>query len=106
MAPQLLVDAVREVHAGGQWLEQGLGGRALRRLMVRQERASAASRLLSGREREIVRLAASGLRNRAIADRLSITEGTVKVHMHNIYEKLDVTSRVELAQYARENGLL
>lgn len=105
MAPQLLIDAIREVHAGGQWLEQGLGGRALRRLLSGEKRASVGARLLSSREREIVRLAASGLRNRAIAERLAISEGTVKVHMHNIYEKLDVTGRVELTNYARENGL-
>ena len=106
MAPQLLVDAIREIHAGGQWLEQGLGGRALRRLLSREKRASEAARLLSSREREIVRLVAAGLRNRAIADRLSISEGTVKVHMHNIYEKLDLNGRVELTNYARENGLI
>lgn len=106
MAPQLLVDAVREVYRGGQWLEQGLGGRALRRLLDRETRASRAARLLSSREREIVRLVARGLRNRAIAERLAITEGTVKVHMHNIYEKLDVTGRIELTNYARENGLV
>jgi DNA-binding NarL/FixJ family response regulator len=106
MAPQLLVQAIREVHAGGQWLEQGLGGRALRRLLSREKRASKAARLLSSREREIVRLVAAGLRNRSIADRLSISEGTVKVHMHNIYEKLDVNGRVELTNYARENGLI
>lgn len=106
MAPQLLLDAIREVHAGGQWLEQGLGGRALRRLLSREQRASEASRRLSTREREIVRLVASGLRNRAIADRLSISEGTVKVHIHNIYEKLDVDGRIELSNYARENGLI
>lgn len=69
-------------------------------------RAWAAARLLSSREREILRLAAAGLRNRAIADRLAISEGTVKVHMHNIYEKLDVNGRIELANYARENGLV
>ena len=78
MAPSLLVDAIREVHAGGQWLEQGLGGRARRRLLSRETRASQAARLLSSREREIVRLAASGLRNRAIAGRLSISEALSK----------------------------
>jgi DNA-binding NarL/FixJ family response regulator len=105
MAPQLLVDAIREVARGGQWLEKGLGGRALRRLLSRETRASEAARVLSAREREIVRLVASGLRNRAIAERLSISEGTVKVHVHNIYEKLDVNGRIELTIYARENGL-
>ncbi len=107
MAPQLLVDAVREVHAGAQWLEKGLGGRALRRLLAREAVAGESSaRILSAREREIVRLVADGLRNRAIAERLSISEGTVKVHVHNIYEKLDVNSRIELTNYAREHGLL
>jgi DNA-binding NarL/FixJ family response regulator len=106
MAPQLLVEAIREVHGGGQWLEQGLGGRALRRVLARGLRASEAARLLSSREREILRLAATGLRNRAIAERLHISEGTVKVHMHHIYEKLDVNSRIALVLYARENGLL
>jgi DNA-binding NarL/FixJ family response regulator len=106
MAPQLLIDAIREVHQGGRWLEQGLGGLGLRRLLAREKRSSAAARLLSSREREIVRLVTSGLRNRGIAERLSISEGTVKVHMHNIYEKLDVTGRIELTNYARENGLL
>jgi DNA-binding NarL/FixJ family response regulator len=105
MAPQLLVEAVREIHSGAQWLEQGLGGRALRRLLTREQRASRSASLLSPREREIVRMVASGLRNRAIAEKLGIGEGTVKVHVHHIYEKLDVNGRIELVLYARENGL-
>jgi DNA-binding NarL/FixJ family response regulator len=106
MAPKFLVEAVREVHRGAQWLEQGLGGRALRRLLAREQRAGLAARLLSPREREIVRMVASGLRNRAIAEKLGIGEGTVKVHVHNIYEKLDINGRIELSLYARENGLI
>ena len=105
MAPQLLVEAIREIHRGVQWLEQGLGGRALRRLLIREQRASELAGVLSPREREIVRMVAGGLRNRAIAEKLGIGEGTVKVHVHNIYEKLDVNGRVELVLYARENGL-
>lgn len=106
MAPKLLVDAVREVHHQGQWLEKGLGGRALRRLLSREAQAGQASRLLTAREREVVRLVATGYPNRAIAERLSISEGTVKVHVHNIYEKLDVNGRIELLLFARENGLV
>ena len=106
MAPQLLLNAVREVSAGAQWLEKGLGGRALRRLLAREAIAGQSARILSAREREIVRLVAGGLRNRAIAERLAISEGTVKVHVHNVYEKLDVNSRIELTNYAREHGLL
>ena len=107
MAPTLLLDAVRAVHAGGTWLETGLGGRARRRLQstdgsgLRHGPAD-----LSAREREVVRFVSAGLRNRAIAERMAITEGTVKVHLHNIYEKLDVSSRIELINFAREHGLL
>lgn len=106
MAPQLLVEAVRAVLAGGQWLEKGLGGRALTRLLQRERGQSEASRLLTPRELEIVRGVARGLRNRAIAEELFITEGTVKVHLHNIYEKVGVEGRVELTLYAQEKGLI
>ena len=106
MAPQLLVEAVRRIHAGGPYLEGGVVGRALRRMVERQEAAKEAARLLTPREIEIVRMVAGGLRNRAVADRLFISEGTVKVHLHRIYEKLEVGGRLELALYAREKGLL
>ena len=53
-------------------------------------------RALTHREREIVRLVAEGLCNKSIAQRLGIAEGTVKVHMHNIYRKLQVSNRVRL----------
>ncbi len=106
MAPQLLVDAVRAVLAGGQWLERGLGGRALTRLLQRERGLVEISRRLTPRELEILRMVARGLRNRAIAEQLFITEGTVKVHLHNIYEKLGVDGRVELTLYAQERGLV
>jgi DNA-binding NarL/FixJ family response regulator len=106
MAPQLLVEAVRTVLAGGQWLEKGLGGRALTRLLQRERGLAEAARHLTPRELEIVRMVARGLRNRAIAERLYITEGTVKVHIHNIYEKLGAGGRVELTLYAQEKGLV
>ena len=50
-------------------------------------------------------MVAQGLRNRLIAERLSITEGTVKVHLHNIYEKLGVDGRLELVLIAQQRGL-
>lgn len=56
--------------------------------------------MLTAREREIVALAALGLRNREIAERLSITEGTVKLHLHSIYTKLGVNGRPELIRLA------
>ena len=106
MAPNLLIEAVREVHAGGQWFEKGLGGRALRRLLQREQSQHEAGGALTKREIEIVRMVARGLRNRAIADQLFISEGTVKVHVHNIYEKLGVDGRAALIVYARSRGLV
>jgi DNA-binding NarL/FixJ family response regulator len=61
---------------------------------------------LTPREAEIVRMVASGLRNRAIAERLGIGEGTVKMHLHNIYEKLQVDGRVALTLRAQRMGLI
>ena len=51
---------------------------------------------LTARERDAVRLVSQGLSNKAIAHRLGLREGTVKVHLHNIYQKLGISSRVEL----------
>jgi DNA-binding NarL/FixJ family response regulator len=61
---------------------------------------------LTPRETEIVRLVAQGLRNKELAQRLSITEGTVKIHLHNIYDKLGVDGRLELVLTAQQKGLV
>ena len=51
-------------------------------------------------------MVARGLRNRAIAEQLFISEGTVKIHLHNIYQKIAVDGRLELAVYAQRKGLV
>jgi DNA-binding NarL/FixJ family response regulator len=102
MAPSLLVQCIRKVAAGGIWLEKEAIGRALEKLFQRDgDRAS-----LTPRELEIVRMVAQGIGNREAGERLFISEGTVKTHLHAIYEKLGLKGRVQLATYARENGLL
>lgn len=106
MAPQLLVEAIREVHAGRRWLDKGSMDRALGRLLQREEGSQEAAETLTPRELEIVRMVASGLRNRAIAEKLFISEGTVKIHLHNIYQKIAVDGRLELAVYAQRKGLV
>ena len=60
---------------------------------------------LTRREREIVTLIAQGYRNKETAERLFISERTVKNHLHNIFTKLGVGDRLELALYAVHNGL-
>jgi len=51
---------------------------------------------LSTRQREVIRLVCSGLSNREIAKKLDLTEGTIKIHLHSIYAKLGVRSRIEV----------
>jgi DNA-binding NarL/FixJ family response regulator len=106
MAPRLLVECVREVHRGGYWLERQSASQALKRMLRRTEAASDLAGVLTQREVEIVRMVARGLRNKEIASQLSITEGTVKVHLHNTYEKLQLDGRLELTLYAQAKGLV
>jgi len=106
MAPPLLVQCVRKVHAGGEWLEKHSVARALEKILRREAGAQQLAGVLTSREIEMVRMVASGLRNKQIAAKLSITEGTVKIHLHNIYEKLGVKGRTELILYAQDKGLV
>jgi DNA-binding NarL/FixJ family response regulator len=103
-APETLLDCVRRVHAGEQWIDRDTMSRALDR-MLRQESAGRESGL-TPREIEIVRMIGQGLRNRGIGERLFISEGTVKIHLHHIYEKLGLAGRLELVLYAQQKGLV
>lgn len=92
------------VVARGQRLERRGPGREAGAGKPKPGKA-AGSTGLTARELDIVRAIAGGLRNRAIADKLRVTEGTVKVHLHNIYRKLGLRSRLALVIYTREHGL-
>lgn len=62
--------------------------------------------LLSARELELVKVAAKGYKNQAIAAQLHIQEGTVRIHLHNIYQKLGLDGRGALMAFAQRNGLI
>ena len=103
-AAERIVQCVEAVAAGQQWIDND----ALKRVigdMTRRDSAGAARKLLTPREGDVARLAAQGLRNRPIADALGLTEGTVKMHLHSIYDKLGIGSRAELAAKASEFGI-
>ena len=104
--PATLIECVRRVHAGHRWLDQTTLTRAFDRVLHRESASREAAALLTPRETEIVRMVAEGLRNREIAARTAISEGTVKIHLHNIYEKLGVDGRLALVVHAREKGLI
>jgi DNA-binding NarL/FixJ family response regulator len=106
MAPALVVQCVREVHAGNQWLEKRSVTHALDRLVRREEGTRDMAKLLTPRELEIARAVASGLRNKDIAEKLGIAEGTVKIHLHVIYDKLNIDGRMALVLKMKEKGMI
>jgi DNA-binding NarL/FixJ family response regulator len=106
MAPQMLLRCIRKVHAGEQWIELRSAKQALEKMLRREAGAREVSAKLTPQEMTIVRMVAGGLRNKEIADKLHISEGTVKVHLHNIFEKLQMDSRLALLRYAQDKGLV
>jgi DNA-binding NarL/FixJ family response regulator len=97
-----LIETIRRVHAGEIFIQPQIASRALRELA--QPQANLLSPL-SEREREVLVLLAQGCSNREIADRLVITEGTVKSHVSNILSKLQAENRTQAANIARRYGL-
>jgi DNA-binding NarL/FixJ family response regulator len=106
MSPELLVRCVREVHAGERWLEKEVLERAVSGMLRHEIATRQLARGLTPRETEIVRFAIKGLPAREIAARLAVRHGTVKVHLHNIYAKLQVNGRLGLILFARRQGLV
>jgi len=105
MATKLLVECLRRVHAGGQWLEKDSANRAMAKLVRREARGREVATLLTPREIEVVRMVAKGLSNKEIGAQLFIADGTVKIHLHNIYEKVKINRRADLITFAEEYGL-
>ena len=106
MSPHLLLLCIRKVHAGEQWIEKQSITRAIEKLLKREAGARRLASLVTTRETEIVRLVAQDLPNKEIADRLGISAGTIKIHLHNIYQKLNVSSRRELVRVAQEKAFI
>lgn len=106
MPTRLLFSCLRKVQAGGQWLENRSTHEALQTMLRREAGRQEAQRELTPREIMLVCMAAEGLRNKEIAARLNIAEGTVKTHLRNIYKKLNRDTRVALRIYAEERGLV
>lgn len=95
--PGLLIESMDAVIAGQRWVDPEIAER------TRHAEARAASAPpLTRRERELIELVRQGLRNRDIAAELGVTEGTVKVYLHAIFDKLNVDNRTELALRAAE----
>ncbi|HTQ57153.1 MAG TPA: response regulator transcription factor [Bryobacteraceae bacterium] len=114
-ATDLLIKSIRKVNAGEIWLDSHTTAAVMRQFATGAEEAPAGApasssrererSLLSQREREIVALVAQGFKNKEMAEKMFISEQTVKNHLHNIFDKLGVSDRLELALYAIHNNL-
>ncbi len=107
----MLIKAIHRVHAGELWLDRGMTAKLVSRMRRDLENptpaaAVPASTPLTARELEVVSLVGEGLRNKQIADRLSISEATVRHHLTSILRKLEVSDRLELLIYAYQNNLV
>jgi two-component system nitrate/nitrite response regulator NarP len=100
-AEDALLEALEKVHTGLRAIPQPLLQRALD-LSLAGDEADPLSRL-APRELQIAAQVGRGLRNREIADALSMAEGTVKVYLHTIYQKLGIKNRTELALIAHRD---
>jgi two-component system, NarL family, nitrate/nitrite response regulator NarL len=92
-AVDLCLQCLRQVAAGEIWIERELNNKLLRTRTIR----------LTPRERQLMTMLAQGLRNKELAYRLGITEGTVKVYLSHLYEKVGASDRFELALLALKN---
>jgi two-component system nitrate/nitrite response regulator NarL len=110
-APDLIVKSIRKVHGGEIWLDSHTTAAVMRQFAAPGEIGSSTGGKsrerspLSQREREIVQLVAQGYKNKEMAEKMFISEQTVKNHLHNIFDKLGVSDRLELALYAIHKGL-
>ena len=100
-APRDLLTCLETVVQGRRWLDQEVMQRAMQ-LAMSPDSPRDPLEALSARERAVASLAQRGLRNKEIADELGLTEGTVKVHLHKVFEKLGVRGRTELILLAQD----
>lgn len=110
----LIEKSIQKVYAGEIWLDSNTTAAVIRQFALPTEpfisqqingKTGRERAQLSQREREIIILIAQGYKNKEIAEKMFITEQTVKNHLHNVFDKLGVSDRLELALYAIHNSL-
>jgi len=107
--PEILIKAIGKVHSGEVWLDRTITARVLARIVQRRHSHDAEAdkiATLTPREHEIIALVGEGLKNGAIAERLFVSEATVRNHLTSILSKLELSDRFELAVYAFRHGIV
>jgi DNA-binding NarL/FixJ family response regulator len=102
----VLLRCIKSVHEGGKWLDRDLSVKTMSLLLEQKKKNANASHLLTPREMTVARMVTEGWPNKKIASKLFISEGTAKLHLHHIYQKLNCPGRMSLQRYMQEHGLV
>jgi DNA-binding NarL/FixJ family response regulator len=102
---EYLTRCLQKVASGEQWLDQDLATSAVNHLVARKKQNGQITAVLTPRELCVAKMVLEGWPNKRIASKLFLSEGTVKLHLHHIYKKLDITGRMELVLYMQKNGI-
>jgi DNA-binding NarL/FixJ family response regulator len=100
-----LFKAIRAVHRGESLIQPSVATKVLDRFATLSRQAQSPE-LLSEREKEVLRLMATGAANKTIASALFISESTVKTHVQSIFQKLDVSDRTGAVTQALQRGII
>ncbi len=100
----LLLRCLREVRAGRTFIEKRIAENTVKALLNGRDADHPLGTVLTPRESLVARLVGEGHPNKTVASQLDISEGTVKLHLHRIYKKLGVRSRVALMRYLERAG--
>jgi DNA-binding NarL/FixJ family response regulator len=106
-----VIKAIRKVHSGEVWIDRAFMADVVDHIpevvkVSRPDPEAANIRLLTERELEVIHLVSKGLKNKAIAERLLISEATVRHHLTSIFSKLNVSDRFDLVLYAFRHGIV
>jgi DNA-binding NarL/FixJ family response regulator len=103
---ETLLKAIDQVRQGEVWMERRLVADLIAAAPPRPDGDQARIGSLTPREREVVRLLCEGLRNKQIAERLAVTDVTIRHHLTSVFSKLGVSDRLGLLLYASKHGLM
>ena len=108
---EALFKAIDKIHGGEMWFDRALMGETIRQLLnerlnIQELSKAQIANELTDREDQVVELICQGLKNKEIAEKLFITETTVRHHLTSVFNKLEITSRLELVVYAFKNNLV
>lgn len=106
-----LFKAIEKIHGGEMWFDRTVMGETIRQLVVEKQTMhdypnTQMANSLTDRESQVVDLICKGMKNKEIAERLFISETTVRHHLTSVFNKLKITSRLELVVYAFKNNLV